>query len=148
MTAASKIHRLPDPVVAAWLREIAKPTMCSRKAVRLFDRVMRPIGADLAAALAPSECGTDGVVRLNVPLNVTFQDDFIGGPDGLDWFVDFDPRTGNWSSPGAAPWEAGIPGLAAHVWRVMGRSQGGPMAARQDLLARLGLAYLYTEAAR
>jgi hypothetical protein len=133
---------LDGAVVSAWVRELHRQSPFTAKAVRLFDRAARPIEAELAAALAPSERLASGLVRLRVPIGPTFKDDTIK-PGQITWIVDFDPKTGDWHSTGVAPWEFGIAGLAAHVWRVTGRSDGGTLEARWDLLARLGLAFLY-----
>jgi hypothetical protein len=137
---------LPPPVASAWVRDI-RNDHSNIKLKRLFDRAARPLAADLAAALVPhSEPLPGGIVRLHVPIGPGFKDDTIK-PGQRTWIVDFDPRTGNWWSSGAAPWELGIAGLAAHVWRVMGRCSSGPMDARRELLASLGFAVLCALAA-
>jgi hypothetical protein len=136
---------LPDALASAWVREVRCRSpyhLFTAKRMRLFERAARPIEAELAAALAPSERLANGTIRLRVPIGRTFKDDTIR-PGQKTWMVDFDPKTGRWDAPGAASWQPGIASLAAHVWHVMGRSDGDPLQARWDLLANLGFALLY-----
>jgi hypothetical protein len=139
---------LPDAVATAWVRQVRRQSdfAFDLKNIRLFDRAARPIEAELAAELAPSERLVNGMVRLFVPIGRGFTDDTIK-PGQVTWVVDFNPKNGDWTSPGAAPWERGIAGLAAHVWRVRGQSDGGPIDARWDLSASLASAFLIALAA-
>jgi hypothetical protein len=143
---SSKLPFLPHAIAAAWAREIAHDAEFNRvsiKRMRLFARAAEPIAAELAAALAPSERLPNGVVRLHVPIGSTFKDDTIK-PGQLTWTVDFDPKTGNWDAPGAAPWSPGIAGLAAHVRRVSDRGccRSGGLEILDCLAASLGFALL------
>lgn len=140
---------LPDELSAAWLRELRRgPFQIMPKTVRLFDRATRLIAAEMAILLMPSsERLADGKIRLRVPIGPGFKDSTIK-PEQANWLVELDPRSGNWDGPGAAPWESGIASLAAHVWRIMGRSDTGTFDPRSRLLMSLGrvlLAVLATE---
>lgn len=147
-TRAAKGLALPPAIASAWVRDVRNHSQIKPTILPLFDRASGPLAAELAAALVPhSERLPNGIVRLHVPINSGFKDDTVK-PGQRAWIVDFDPTTGDWQSPGAAPWEAGIAGLAAHVWRVMGHTPpSGAMDARRKLLTSLGLAFLRVLAA-
>jgi hypothetical protein len=131
---------LPEAVATAWVRELHRQSRFTAKAVRLFDRAARPIEAEIAAALAPSERLASGIIRLHVPIGRTFREYGVK-PEQISWPVDFDPKTGEWRSADVTH-RSGIAGLAAHVWHVMDRSDAGQFEARWNLLASLGLALL------
>jgi hypothetical protein len=141
MTRRRQRRLLPDAIASAWVREIHYQSPITAKAVRLFHQAARPIDAEIAAALAPSERLANGIIRLHVPIGETFRLYGIE-PGQIDWLIDFDPKTGKWHPHSADVTHSGIASLAAHVWHVMGRSDAGPLKARWNLLASLGLALL------
>lgn len=134
---------LPDDLATAWLRELRRgPFEVTGTTARLFARATRPIAGETAMAIWHfSERLKDGRIRLHVPIGPCFGDNTIK-PGQSRWPVDFDPRTGMWDSPGAAPLFPGIDTLATHIWRVLGRPNIGIIDARSALLISLGRALL------
>ncbi|EJW10750.1 hypothetical protein A33M_4086 [Rhodovulum sp. PH10] len=134
---------LPDDLAAAWIRELRRgPFEVTVTTARLFERATQPIAGEMAMAIWHfSERLKDGRIRLHVPIGPCFRDNMIK-PGQSRWPVDFDPRTGMWDSPGAAPLFPGIDTLATHVWRVLGRPDIGIIDARSALLISLARALL------
>lgn len=134
---------LSDDLAAAWIRELRRgPFEVTGTTARLFARATRPIGGEMARALWPfNERLEDGRIRFEVPIGPGFTDSTIEPGQG-HWLVDFDPRTGMWDSPGAAPLFPGIDTLATHIWRVLGRPRAVTIDARSALLISLARALL------
>lgn len=134
---------LSDDLAAAWIRELRRgPFEVTGTTARLFARATRPIGGEMARALWPfNERLKDGRIRFEVPIGPGLTDSTIESGQG-HWFVDFDPRTGMWDSPGAAPLFPGIDTLATHIWRVLGRPSAVTIDARSALLISLARALL------
>jgi hypothetical protein len=110
MTRRRQRRLLPDAIASAWVREIHYQSPITAKAVRLFHQAARPIDAEIAAALAPSERLANGIIRLHVPIGETFRLYGIE-PGQIDWLIDFDPKTGKWHPHSADVTHSGI---AAH----------------------------------
>ena len=133
---------LPPRVVELLATEIARgfagEVYMGAASHRRLTQAVRPHEATLALALCRhGETLPSGRVRLKVPRN--FSAPYPGlDPNKYLIKVEYEPKSGRWTSEADAGWP-GFDLLCAHVWRIMGRSEG--MATR-DLYALIGAAYV------
>lgn len=133
---------LPQRVVELLAAEIARgfagEVYMGAASHRRLMQAVRPHEATLALDLCRhGKILPSGTVRLKVPRN--FSAPYPGlDPNKYLIKVDYEPKSGRWTSEADAGWP-GFDLLCAHVWRIMGRSEG--MATR-DLYAMIGAAYV------
>lgn len=130
--------RVVERLAAEIARGFAGEVYMGAASHRRLMQAIRPHEATLALALCQhSEALPNGTLRLEVPRN------FSAPAPGLDpnkhlIRVEYEPKSGRWTSEAGAG-QPGFDLLCAHVWRIMGRSEG--MATR-NLYALIGAAYV------